>query len=62
MEGKISKSDVEKIHPLTDKITKQGKKTDFYFEMHDFHGYDLKGLWAELKVDASHLSDYGKIA
>ncbi|MGV8814723.1 MAG: STAS/SEC14 domain-containing protein [Gelidibacter sp.] len=62
LEGKISKSDVEKIHPLIDKITEQGKKADFYLEMHDSHGYDLKGLWADLKVDASHLSDYGKIA
>lgn len=62
LEGKISKSDVEKIHPLIHKIIEKGKKADFYFEMHDFHGYDLKGLWADLKVDVSHLSDYGKMA
>lgn len=62
LEGKISKKDVEKIHPLIHKIIENHKRADFYFEMHDFHGYDLQGLWADLKVDASHLSDYGRIA
>lgn len=62
LEGKISKNDVEKLHPLIHKITETGEKADFYFEMHEFHGYELKGLWADLKVDASHLSDYGKMA
>ena len=62
LEGKISKSDVEKIHPLIHNITEKGKKADFYFEMHDFHGYNFQGLWADFKVDTSHLSDYGKMA
>ncbi|MFC6269490.1 SpoIIAA family protein [Frigoriflavimonas asaccharolytica] len=61
IEGKISKSDVEQIHSLIHKVEK-GKKVNFYFEMHDFHGYELKGLYEDLKVDALHLSDYGKIA
>lgn len=62
LEGKISKSDVRKIHPLIHKIIAKGNKTNFYFEMHDFHGYELNGFLEDLKVDASHLSDYGKMA
>ncbi len=62
LESKISKNDVEKIQPLIHKITGKGRKADFYFEIHDFHGYNLQGFWADLKVDASHLSDYGKMA
>jgi len=62
LEDKISKKDVEKIHPLIHNIVEKGKRVNFYFEMHDFHGYDLQGLWADLKIDASHLSDYGKMA
>lgn len=62
LEGEISKNDVEKIHPLLHEITEKGEKANFYFEMHDFHGYNLQGLWADLKVDASHLADYGKMA
>ena len=37
--GNISKSDVEKIHPLIHNIIENGKKVDFYFEMEDFTGY-----------------------
>lgn len=60
--GKITKGDIEKIHPLIHNIIQKGHKIDFYFELEDFHGYDLKGLLADLKVDTAHLSDYGKIA
>jgi len=60
--GKISKSDVEKIHPLIHYIIKKGKKVDFYFEMEDFTGYTIKGVWEDIKVDSAHLSDYGKMA
>jgi hypothetical protein len=31
LEGKISKSDVDRIHPLIHKIIKKGKKAGFYF-------------------------------
>jgi|TARA_R110002096_G_scaffold4954_1_gene23153 stage II sporulation SpoAA-like protein len=62
LEDKISKSDVEKLHPLIHSIAEKGNKVDFYLEMNDFHGYDLQGFWADMKVDASHISDYGKMA
>ncbi len=62
LEGKISKSDVEKIHSRIHEILKKNQKIDFYFEMHDFQGYEFEGLWEDLKVDISHLSDYGKMA
>ncbi|WP_178990405.1 SpoIIAA family protein [Winogradskyella schleiferi] len=60
--GNISKSDVEKIHPLIHNIIEQSKKVDFYFEMEDFTGYTLKGFWEDIKVDSAHISDYGKMA
>ena len=60
--GKISKEDIEKIHPLIHNIVENGDKVDFFFELVDFEGYDLKGIWADLKVDAAHISDYGKMA
>ena len=60
--GKISKEDIEKIHPLIHNIVENGDKVDFFFELVDFEGYDFKGIWADLKVDAAHISDYGKMA
>lgn len=61
LEGKIFKTDVKLIHSRIDEILKSNQKVDFYFEMKDFHSYDLQGLRADIEVDASHLSDYGRM-
>ena len=60
--GEISKEEVQKIHQLIHEIIDKNKKVDFYLELYDFQGYDLDGLWADLKVDAAHISDYGNMA
>lgn len=60
--GDISKKDVQKIHPLIHNIVNNRMKVRWYFELEDFTGYDLKGLWADLKVDAAHFDEYGNIA
>lgn len=60
--GEISKEEVQKLHPLIHEIIDKNKKVDFYLELHDFHGYDLKGMWEDLKIDAAHISDYGNMA
>jgi len=57
----INKKDVQKIHPLIHNITNKGMKVRWYFELEDFTGYDLNGLWADLKVDAAHFNEYGKM-
>ncbi|WP_026914591.1 STAS/SEC14 domain-containing protein [Christiangramia portivictoriae] len=59
--GKISRDEVEKLHPLIHDIIKKGKKVDFFFEMEDFEGYTLKGFWEDIKLDTAHISDYGKM-
>lgn len=62
LSGKISKSDVEKAHSRIHEILKNYDKVHFYFEMEDLEGYTIKGFWEDIKTDASHLSDYGKMA
>lgn len=59
---KIKKEDVEKIHTIIHKILENHKKVYFYFELKNFKGYEFGGLWADLKVDIAHFSDYGKMA
>ena len=59
---KIKKEDVEKIHTIIHKILENHKKVDFYFELKNFKGYEFGGLWADLKVDTAHFSNYGKMA
>ena len=62
LSGKISKEDVEKVHQSIHDIIKLNEKVDFYFEMDDFNGYTLKGFWEDIKTDAAHIDDYGKMA
>ena len=62
IKGKITKTDVDKVHLLIDDISSKYKKIDFYFEMCEFEGYTLKGLWEDIKIDISHMKEYGKIA
>lgn len=60
--GDISKKDIQKIHPLIHNVRNKGMKVRWYFELVDFTGYDLDGLWADLKVDVAHFNGYGKMA
>ncbi|APY00912.1 SpoIIAA family protein [Lacinutrix venerupis] len=62
LSGKISKADVENIHSRIHNILENYDKVEFYFEMENFDGYTIKGFWEDIKTDASHLSDYGKMA
>tara|TARA_R110002167_G_scaffold267264_1_gene473910 strand:- start:2334 stop:2693 length:360 start_codon:yes stop_codon:yes gene_type:complete len=60
--GKLRKEDIEKIHPLIHAILDKGMKVRWYFEMDNFTGWDLPGLWEDLKMDTAHARDYEKIA
>ncbi|WP_179345091.1 SpoIIAA family protein [Winogradskyella ursingii] len=60
--GKISKTEVEKVHKRIHKILMENDKVDFLFKIEDFDGFTLKGFWEDIKVDSAHISDYGKIA
>lgn len=58
--SKISKNDIEKIHPHIQTIVGKGNRVDFLFEMENVHGYEPEGLWADLKVDSTHISYHRK--
>jgi len=60
--GKLRKEDIEKIHPLIHAILDKGMKVRWYFEMVNFTGWDLPGLWEDLKMDTAHATDYEKMA
>jgi len=60
--GKLRKEDIEKINPLIHAILDKGMKVRWYFEMDNFTGWDLPGLWEDLKMDTAHAKDYEKIA
>jgi hypothetical protein len=60
--GKLNEQDIKKIHPLIHDILECGRKVNFYFEVDEFEGYTIKGLWRDLKIDSAHMSEYGKMA
>lgn len=61
--GKMTKADVEKIHPMIHQVLNKGhNKVDWYLEIEENTTYSLAGLLEDIKVDALHLKDYGKVA
>ena len=52
----------EEIHNLIHQVLDKGKKPNFYFDLEAFEGYELQGLWEDLKVDIAHINDYGNMA
>ena len=59
---KITKADYEKILPVINEQIQQYGKVRWYFEMEDFEGWELKGLYQELNFDIKHAQDLEKIA
>lgn len=60
--GKLEQQDIEKVHPIIHSILDKGLKVRWYFEMNNFEGWTIKGLWEDFKMDAAHEKDYERIA
>jgi hypothetical protein len=60
--GKLTEADYNKLLPLLTSMLKQYSKINWYFEMENFDGWELKGLWEEVKFDAKHANDFDKVA
>ncbi len=60
--GKLSKSDYEEFVPETERLIKQFGKIRVLFEMHDFHGWELAGVWEDMKFDLKHFRDIERLA
>ena len=60
--GKVSKSDYEDFVPETERLIKQFGKIRVLFEMQDFHGWDMGGVWEDMKFDLKHFNDIERLA
>ena len=60
--GKLTKESYETLVPLVEKQMKENGKLRILFELHDFHGWTAGALWEDLKFDAKHFRDIGKLA
>ncbi len=60
--GKLSKADYEEFVPETERLIKEFGKIRVLFEMHDFHGWEMAGVWADMKFDLKHFGDIERLA
>lgn len=60
--GKLDASDYEGIIPILESRIREHGKLRLYWEMRDFEGWTLGGLWADGGFDAKHANDFTRIA
>ena len=62
MSGKLHDEDYKKFVPLVDaEIAKEGK-VNVLAQFHDFHGWDAKALWDDVKFSTTHCTKMKRIA
>ena len=60
--GKLRDEDFAKLFPLIDAAVAARGKCRLLIELHDFHGWDLHGLWDDFKFHATQCSGIERIA
>ena len=60
--GTLSGDDYRTLLPAFEQRLKHHDKVNVLFEMVDFHGWDAKGFWSDLKFDLKHFTDVGRFA
>ena len=60
--GKLTEDDYERFTPEVEKVINKYGKIRMLTDMHDFHGWDARGLWEEFKLDVRHAKDLERLA
>lgn len=60
--GTISREDYENFSPVVEEMIEKHGKIRVLFEMRDFHGWNVGGVWEDIKFDIRHFSDIEKLA
>ena len=60
--GKLSKEDYGQFVPKVEQLIKKHKKIRILCRMHDFHGWEMGALWADIKFDVKHFGDIDRLA
>src|SRR4051812_12432149 len=62
MSGKLHDQDYKGFVPLVDKAIAEQGKVRILAEFHDFHGWDAKALWDDIKFSTTHCTKIERIA
>lgn len=56
--GELKENEVKLLLEKIHRILESNDKVRWYFEMIDFEGWSLEGLWDDLKRDTKHANDH----
>jgi len=60
--GKLVAEDYEQFVPRFEQLLKQHGMLRMLVEMSDFHGWEGKALWDDIKFDVKHFNDIDRVA
>jgi hypothetical protein len=62
LSGKLHDEDYKSFVPLVDQAIASGGKVRILAQFHDFHGWDAKALWDDIKFSTTHCTKIDRIA
>lgn len=62
MTGKLHDEDYKHFVPLVEQAIEEHGKVKLLAQFHDFHGWDLKAVWEDIKFSTKHCNDIERIA
>lgn len=62
MSGKLHDEDYKKFVPTVEQAIDQHGKVRMLAQFHDFHGWDMRSLWDDIKFATKHCNDLERIA
>ena len=60
--GKLVKQDYLLLGPEAERLINEFGNIRVLFDMSDFHGWEAKAIWEDLKFDIKHFTDIERIA
>ena len=60
--GKLHDEDFKRFEPMMETILTAEVKVRLFVQFEDFHGWDLRAAWDDLKFGLKHYSDFERIA
>ena len=62
LSGKLHDEDYKRLVPAVDAAIASDGKTRILAQFHDFHGWDAKALWDDIKFSTTHCTKIKRIA
>jgi hypothetical protein len=61
LSGKLHRDDYQRLAPAVEQAIQRHGKVRMLVEMQNFHGWDLRALWEDVKFDIKHFRDIERL-